>query len=146
MRYYTILFNAMPVLMPIFVGVFALFAKEPVWKKLSVLALFIFLTIIRFVVLDVSVKKIITICQIILFILLLVYYRNRGVLQKMYLETIYTKRISNNNKISIIQISYFSIFQSVPSGVSFRVMPISFRSLRILSAISQFFSCFKRIR
>ncbi|MCK5051463.1 MAG: hypothetical protein KAS53_07010 [Candidatus Cloacimonetes bacterium] len=80
MRYYTILFNAMPVLMPIFVGVFALFAKEPVWKKLSVLALFIFLTIIRFVVLDVSVKKIITICQIILFILLLVYYRNRGVL------------------------------------------------------------------
>ena len=70
----------MPVLLPIIVGVFTLFSNEPVWKKLSVLALFIVLTILRYVVTDVTVRVIILYGQIILVILLFMYYRNRGVM------------------------------------------------------------------
>ena len=70
----------MPILLPIAVGIFAFVSSEPIWKKLSVLALFIVFTILRYVIIDITVKMIILFGQIILFILLLIYYRNRGVL------------------------------------------------------------------
>ena len=70
----------LPILLPIVVFVFVIISKEPIWKKLSVLTLFIALTIARFAIENITIIMVITYIQIILCILLLLYYRNRGVI------------------------------------------------------------------
>ena len=70
----------MPILMPIAVIVFAFVAKEPVWKKLIVVILYIALSVAYFVIPNSTITVIIYFSQAILFIILLIYYRNRGVI------------------------------------------------------------------
>jgi len=70
----------MPLLMPIVVIIFTIVAKEPIWKKALVMGLFLTLTVVRFVVQDITVTLIAIFMQVIFFILLLMYFRNRGVI------------------------------------------------------------------
>jgi hypothetical protein len=67
-------------LLTIAVGIFVIVAKEKLYKKLIVIALFILSIILSFTATHVYVVLFGILMQMVLLILMLIYYRNRGVI------------------------------------------------------------------
>ncbi|HPR17777.1 MAG TPA: hypothetical protein PLD62_05990 [Candidatus Cloacimonadota bacterium] len=70
----------LPVVFPIAVAIFVFITRESLWKKLSVLAVFILLSCLKFLTSNVTIILLGFFLQVILFILLLIYFRNRDVI------------------------------------------------------------------
>jgi len=73
-------FFLFPILLPVAVLIFAVFSGENIWERIGVAALYILLTVLFYTLPNIGTKVIITIFEMVFFVVLLVYYRNRRVI------------------------------------------------------------------
>jgi len=69
-----------PVLLPVAVIVFALFLGEKTWERIVVVVIYILLTVLFYAIPNIGTKIIITLFEMVLFLILLVYFRNRQII------------------------------------------------------------------
>ena len=75
-----IIFRLWPILLPIAIGIFVFIADEPIWKKLGLILLPTIIIIIGYNTSNYSISILCHFSPVILLIVLLIYYRNRGVI------------------------------------------------------------------
>ncbi|MDO9578065.1 MAG: hypothetical protein Q7J16_09285 [Candidatus Cloacimonadales bacterium] len=69
-----------PIVLFITLVIFVFITKEPLWKKVGAIVLPIIILIFKYLTTNYSIKVICQFALIIYFIILLIYYRNRGVI------------------------------------------------------------------
>ena len=69
-----------PVLLPITIGIFVFVTEESLWKKTGLILLPTLIISIGFITKNIYLSVFCNFAPIILLIILLIYYRNRGVL------------------------------------------------------------------
>ena len=75
-----IFFRFWPIFLLIAIGIFVFIADEPLWKKFGLILLPVIIIAIGFVTTNIHLKIFCNFSPIILLIVLLIYYRNRGVI------------------------------------------------------------------
>ena len=74
------IFRFWPLVLPIAIGIFVFVADEPLWKKIGLILLSVIIITIGYVSTNIHLTTLCHFTPIILLIVLLIYYRNRGVL------------------------------------------------------------------
>jgi len=69
-----------PILLPIAIGIFVFVADEPLWKKIGLILLPVITISIGFISTNIHLTILCNFSPIILLIIMLIYYRNRGVI------------------------------------------------------------------
>ncbi len=69
-----------PLLLPIAISIFVFVADEPIWKKFGLILLSIGIIVAGFITINIQLKMLCDFASIILLIILLIFYRNRGVI------------------------------------------------------------------
>jgi|AntAceMinimDraft_16_1070373.scaffolds.fasta_scaffold00419_23 hypothetical protein len=75
-----IAFRFWPLLLPIAIGIFVFVADEPLWKKIGLILLPSAIVAIGYFSSSMYINFFCIFANIALFIILLIYYRNRGVI------------------------------------------------------------------